>query len=140
MSVNQHPGCLDPKAPPGYDYGGKGMHGRRVMQTAILFCRRVERNYWTEAVAHRVGELDRGEVLGVRRVDINDRTKVDTPKGLKRRILRQEHALQVDVLRRLSNDTLRPIRNRPAHWLVKPDERDILDACKFEAIRTYPDG
>jgi len=135
--VNQHPGPLDPKAPPGFDFGGKGMFGRRVMAARLLFTRRVGRDAWTMAVAHCVSsEFDRGEVLGEKMVHIYPETTVDM---LKSRLLAAEHFLQIQVLHDFANGALRPIEHQ-AHWLVKPHELSILEECKKEAAEMYPEG
>lgn len=137
MMVNQHPGPLDPAAPLGFDFGGKGMYGRRVMQARLNFVRRVGRDSWTMAVAHRVTEeFDRGEVLGERRVTIFPDTDME---DLKARMLKAEHALQIDVLRQFAQGTVRAVEH-DEYWLVGSHERALLDECKRLAIAEYPHG
>lgn len=137
MIVNQHPGPLDPAAPPGFDFGGEGMFGRRVMAARLLFVRSVERAWWTLATTHHVlPEFDRGGVIGESLVDIHPDT---TLEDLKLRMSQAEHRLQIRVLRDFVQGTVR-VAEHKSHWLVRPEEKDVLDKCKAEAAALYPNG
>ena len=131
MMTNQHPGPLDPGRP---DFGGEGMYG--VICARMLFVRRTNREFWTEATAQRVAEhLDEGAVLGRRQVTI---LPEDTVETLQARLLPEEHALQIEILQRFADGKVEElVRNEP---LVRPEEYAILEECKKEAIRLYPNG
>ena len=139
--LSQHPGPLDPNAPPGYDFGGRFMHGIRPYAAQLMFARMMDKAgapVWdklAEVVTHRVGaELDRGEVVGVRRFAIS---ALDSSEEVQKRGLPHEHALQIEVLQNLANGTLRAVE-REAHWLVKPEHRMHLDKAKEMAIKQFP--
>lgn len=141
MMVNQHDGPLDPSPPgktgPGRpDFGGEGMYGLRVSCARILFVRKTGHDFWTEATAQRVEPLfDRGAVLKTTRLDILEN---DTPETLSARLLPLEHQLQIDTLRDFAQGTVKEIwRSEP---LVRPEEFEILNECKKEAIVRYPKG
>jgi len=131
--VNQHPGPLDIGRP---DFGGKGMYGQRVHAARLLFVRRANRDFWTEATAQRVAvEFDRGAVLKAIQVPI---LKDDTVESLQARVLPFEHEAQIQVLEDFANnDVKETVRDVP---LVKPEEYQILEECKKEAIKMYPKG
>lgn len=133
MMVNQHPGPLDIGRP---DFGGHGMYGRRVHCARLLFVQRTNREWWTEATAHRVtAEYDKGAVLNTVQVPINKKDDVDI---LQQRVLPFEHEVQIKTLDDFANDTVREIvRDEP---LVRPEEYGILEDCKIQAIEKYPHG
>ena len=133
MITNQHPGPLDPGHP---DFGGEGMYGRRVIAARMLFVRRTNREFWTEATAQRVAEhLDEGAVLGRRQVPI---LPEDTVETLQARLLPEEHALQIETLQHFADGKVKElVRNEP---LVRPEEYALLEECKKEAIKLYPHG
>ena len=130
--VNQHPGPLDPGHP---DFGGKGMYGRRVHAARLMFVRKVNRDFWTEATAQRVAvNFDQGAVLKRKRVPILENDDVD---ALQARVLPLEHEVQIETLQDFSNGTVKELnRDKP---LVLPGEESILEECKREAIRLYPE-
>lgn len=131
--TNQHPGPLDPSRP---DFGGKGMFGKRVVCARLLFAQRTQNNMWTEATAQRVdAEFDKGAVLHAKRVDI---TAGDTVEILSERLLPVEHQVQIETLEMFAAGKAEEIiRQEP---LVKPEEYAILEECKVEAIKLYPQG
>lgn len=138
--INQHPAPLDPAAPPGFDFGGRRMVGMAAMEARRLWCHTTGQDWWTEAVAHQVTpDFDRGEVLDVERVAITPGMVTGGKGGLKELMSRAEHVLQIRVLQRFVDQDVQPLQ-RPAHWLVKPEQRGVLDACKTEAITRYPRG
>lgn len=136
--VNQHPGPLDPEKGSDYDFGGKGMYGRRVMAARMLYVREIQRDFWTTATTHCVGEeYDRGEIVGEKTVEIFPETTVDT---LKLRMTAIEHMLQVDVLRRYVEDRVEVVHHAPG-WLVKDEhEWRVLKLAKARAIDMFPNG
>ncbi len=133
MMVNQHPGPLEPGKP---DFGGPGMYGRRVHAARLLFVRRVNRDFWSEATAQRVAvEFDKGAVLRTKAVPI---LPGDDVPALAERMLPVEYELQIETLRDFATghdrDTIRLVP------LVKAGEEAILEECKKEAKRLYPNG
>jgi folate-dependent phosphoribosylglycinamide formyltransferase PurN len=137
-AINQHPGPLDTEVD-GHDFGGKDMYGRRVIAARLYFCREVKRDYWIEAVSHWVTpRFDRGRVIRTRNVAIVEN---DTVESLQTRLLPEEHANTIDVMRDFTYGIMNvPTVTRPKHWLVKPEEKEILDKCKKQAIAHYPKG
>ncbi len=131
--VNQHPGPLDPGRP---DFGGKGMFGRAVHCARLEFVKRTNRNYWTEAVSHRVtAEYDQGAVLNSIRVPIE---KDDDAEKLQARVLPYEYEVQIKTLQDFADGNVKEItRDEP---LIRPEEYGILEECKREAIEKYPKG
>lgn len=131
--TNQHPGPLDPGRP---DFGGKGMFGKRVVAARLLFAQKTAENRWTEATAQRVGtEFDKGAVLHKKQVEI---LPEDTVESLAARLLPVEHEVQIETLKMFANGTVKEIvRSEP---LVKPEEYAILNECKQQAIKLYPQG
>lgn len=135
MIVNQHPGPLDP-ARPGMDFGGPGMYGRRVHCARLYFVRLVGRDFWTEAVVHRVTpEVDRGAVLNAARVEILPK---DDVISLQERVLPVEHQGTIDALGRFSESQVTEIqREKP---LIARHELGYLDEAKKIAIALWPNG
>lgn len=131
--VNQHPGPLDPGRP---DFGGKGMFGKRVHAARLFFVQAVQRDFWTEATAHRVTtEYDKGAVVGVKQVPILPNDTVDS---LQKRVLPVEHEVQTGTLMQFVSGTVKEIkREKP---LVFPGEEKILEEAKQKAIELYPNG
>jgi len=131
--VNQHPGPLDNGRP---DFGGAGMYGLRVHQARLLFVRKVNRDFWTEATAHRVTvKFDKGQILKRKQVPI---LKGDTAESLQARVLPIEHEVQIETLRDFANNTVSEfIREKP---LIYKDEEKILEECKELAKKMYPKG
>lgn len=134
--VNHHPGPLDPLTD-GYDFGGKGMYGRRVISARLQFVQEVHREYWTYATVHRVtSKLDRGEVVCEKAVPIGTE---ETVESLLQKVQAAEREAAVEVLRDFANGTVRTITRKP-HWLVEPKEKHILNRVKDLAIMRYEDG
>lgn len=133
MIINQHPGPLDTGKP---DFGGAGMFGLRVHQTRLEFVKRTNRNFWTEATAHRVtAKFDEGKIVKRKQVEILPN---DTTETLQARVLQIEHQVQIETLQDFANCTVSEfIREEP---LVLPGEEQILDECKKLAKIKYPNG
>lgn len=133
MIINQHPGPLDNGRP---DFGGVGMYGMRVHQTRLSFVEKTNRNFWTEATAHRVTvNFDEGAIVKRKQVPI---FPGDTAESLQMRVLPVEHEIQIEALRDFVNETVTEfIREEP---LVYDDEIQILKECKKLAIEKYPKG
>ena len=133
MIVNQHPGPLDTGSP---DFGGTGMYGMRVHQARLLFVRRTNREFWTEATTHRVTvNFDEGKIVKRKQVPIFQN---DTAETLQARVLPIEHEVQIEALRDFANGTVSEFtREIP---LVMPAEESILEECKELAIKLYPHG
>ena len=90
--LNIHPALL-PK------YGGQGMYGKRVHEAVLRAGERV-----TGVTVHVVDEhYDTGPILNQCRVPVREG---DTADSLAERVLRHEHALYVDTLRRISEGTI----------------------------------
>jgi phosphoribosylglycinamide formyltransferase-1 len=135
MIVNQHPGPLDP-ANPGMDFGGAGMYGRRVHCARLYFVRVVQRDFWTEAVVHRVVYyVDQGPLLHVARVNILEK---DDVVSLQERVLPVEHRVTIEVLRMFSEGQVKEIRREKP--LIARYELGYLDEAKKIAIALWPNG
>ena len=133
MIVNQHPGPLDTGRP---DFGGTGMYGLRVHQTRLAFVQKVNRDFWTEATAHRVTtNFDEGKVLKREQIQILPN---DTAEILRERVLPIEHKIQIELLKDFVENNIKEY-NREIP-LVLPGEEKILTECKAKAIEMYPKG
>ncbi len=131
--INQHPGPLDPGH---IDFGGKGMHGRRVHCARLYFVRRTGREFWTEATAQRVAkEFDRGAVIKTERVPIEPD---DDVAALQQRVLAAEHRVQIAALVDFAEDRVSEIV-RPER-LIRADEEGILAEAKQVAAYLFPRG
>jgi phosphoribosylglycinamide formyltransferase-1 len=144
MIVNQHPGPLDTCPNTSIsggqagrpDFGGVGMYGMRVHQARLSFVKEVNRDFWTEATAHRVtAQFDEGVVLKRIRVPILEN---DTAGSLQARVLPVEHQVQIELLKDFSEGTVEEFHREVP--LVLPGEESILDECKQLAIKLYPNG
>lgn len=144
MIVNQHPGPLDTRQNASIsgrqaghlDFGGVGMYGLRAHQTRLEFVRRVNRDFWTEATAHRVTtKFDEGAILKRRQIPI---FKNDTAETLQARVLPVEHQVQIETLQDFANGKVKEFHR--AEPLVLSGEEKILDECKKLAIKMYPNG
>jgi phosphoribosylglycinamide formyltransferase-1 len=131
MIVNQHPGPLDTGKP---GFGGIGMYGLRVHQARILFVKRTDRDFWTEAITHRVtANFDEGGIVKRQQVPI---LPDDIAETLQARVLPVEHKVQIEALKDFSEGKVKEfVREIP---LVMPGEEKILEECKEEAIKMYP--
>lgn len=126
---NQHPGPVP-------EFGGKGMYGRRVHATRLLFTRMTKRDSWTEAIAQRVHkEFDQGVVVKSTKVDI---LKDDTVDDLQQRVLRVEHKVQIELLKDVTRGIVREVN--PREMLVRPGEEQVLYIAKRMARFLYPHG
>ena len=133
MIINQHPGPLDTGRP---DFGGSGMYGLRVHQARLEFVKKVNRDFWTEATAHRVTtKFDEGRVVKRRQVPI---LKYDTAEILQLRTLPIEHQVQIEALQNFADNTVSEFSREVP--LVLPGEEKILEECKDLACKTYPNG
>ncbi len=131
--INQHPGPLDTGKP---DFGGVGMYGMRVHQTRLLFVRRTNRHFWTEATAHfATEEFDKGAIIKRRRVPIFPN---DTAETLQARTLPTEHTVQIEILKDFSEGKVKEFHRKIP--LLLPGEEKILEECKESAIKMYPKG
>ena len=125
---NQHPGPVP-------EFGGKGMYGRRVHATRLLFTRMTKRDHWTVATAQRVHkDFDQGAVVKSTRIDI---LPDDTVDDLQQRVLPVEHRTQIDLLRDVASGNIREI---PSEKLVRPGEEQTLYLAKRMARLLYPHG
>jgi len=133
MIVNQHPGPLDTGKP---DFGGAGMYGMRVHQARLLFVRRTNHDFWTEATTHRVTvNFDEGKIVKRKQVQI---LPDDTAETLQARVLPIEHQVQIEAMKDFSEEKVQEFtRETP---LILPDEEKILEECKQLAIKMYPHG
>jgi len=131
--VNQHPGPLDTGRP---DFGGKGMYGIRVHQSRLSFVKKVNRDYWTEATAHRVtNKFDEGAILKREQIPI---LLDDTAETLQIRVLPVEHKVQIETLKDFINNTVSEFKRE--NPLILSGEEEILEECKKLAIKLYPNG
>jgi phosphoribosylglycinamide formyltransferase-1 len=133
MIVNQHPGPLDTGRP---DFGGIGMYGMRVHQARLCFVKKTQRDFWTEATAHRVTvNFDEGVILKRKQVPILEN---DTAETLKERVLPIEHEVQIELLKDFSEGKVKEFHREIP--LILEDEEKILKDCKEMAIKMYPKG
>ena len=131
--INQHPGPLDTGRP---DFGGFGMFGMRVHQARLLFVKKVKRDYWTEATAHRVtAKFDEGVVLKCKQVPILEN---DTAETLQKRVLPVEHEVQIELLKDFRDNIVNEFHRESP--LILPSEEILLKECKEEAVKLYPKG
>lgn len=134
MITNQHPGPLDPYG--NGDFGGAGMYGTRVHQARLEFIKRANRDFWTEATAHRVTpEFDKGAILKRKQIPI---LPDDTAETLQTRVLPIEHEVQIETLQDFANGTVSEFKRKIP--LVLKGEEKILEECKRLAIKKYPKG
>jgi len=131
--INQHPGPLDTGR---LDFGGAGMYGMRVHQARLEFVRKVNRDFWTEATAHRVTtNFDEGKIVKRKQVSI---LPDDTAEILQKRVLPIEYEVQIETLKDFSEGKVKEFyRETP---LILPGEEEILKECKQLAIKMYPKG
>ena len=130
MIVNQHPGPLRDSH---LDFGGKGMHGVRVHAARLSFVRETGRYFFTEATTHEVTTAyDSGKVIHHNCLGIDPD---DTPETLQSKLLPVEYRTQIEVLQNRSGGS--NLLNWPIGELVTPDQKDILDRCKADAVRLY---
>jgi phosphoribosylglycinamide formyltransferase 1 len=133
MIVNQHPGPLDNGRP---DFGGQGMYGMRVHQARLEFVRKTNRDFWTEATAHRVTPVfDEGKIIKRKQIPIFQN---DTAESLQARLLPIEHEVQIEVLQDFVNNKVVEFVRESS--LVQSTELDILKECKESARKMYPNG
>lgn len=133
-SVNQHPGALDPGH---LDFGGEGMYGKRVLCAALYYERKMQKtNPVAVMTAQRVGKkYDVGAVIGT--VDVSIQTD-DTVDTLAKRTLPCEHWLQINVLKKFVEGSVRELpRER-----IAPDglAKEILANARDVGITLYPKG
>lgn len=133
MIINQHPGPLDTGR---LDFGGVGMYGMRVHQARLCFVKKANRDFWTEATAHRVtAKFDEGVVLKRKQVAI---LPDDTAETLQQRVLPVEHEVQIELLSDFTNGAVNEFHREIP--LILPGEENILEECKELAIKMYPNG
>ncbi len=133
MIVNQHPAPLDTGR---LDFGGPGMYGMRDHETRLCFVRKVNRDFWTEATAHRVtAKFDEGVILKRRQVPILEN---DTAESLQARVLPVEHEVQIELLKDFSEGKVSEFHREIP--LVLKGEEGILEECKTNAKKLYPNG
>ncbi len=131
--INQHPGPLDTGR---LDFGGKGMFGRRVHAARLYFVRATNRDFWTEATAHRVEvEYDTGAVIKRKQLEI---LPSDDPSSLRERLLPIEHEVQIEALEDLMNDCIEEFKREMP--LVRSGEEGILEEAKKVAGLLFPNG
>ena len=121
---NQHPG--NPHL-----FGGKGMWGTTVNQTALDFYLKTgkEENAWM--IIQKVAPVfDEGEILSALPVKIE---KVDSVLSLKKRCLSVEHQNAVKFYQEFLSNNLHPVKLTDINDLTQ-NELDILISCKQHAI------
>jgi phosphoribosylglycinamide formyltransferase 1 len=120
---NQHPGPTE--------FGGKGMHGLAVHAAVLEFQRLTGRKFPTEAVIHKVTNVvDGGAVVARREVQIYPG---DTPELLRDRVIKVEHALQIDFLNQLSQGIITELyREKPL--VHKGEEQKLIQAIQYGVI------
>lgn len=132
--VNAHPAPLDP----GYlDFGGVGMHGLAVHQAVLNFVHAIKRPFKTEVTLHKVvEEYDKGELLAYTPVPI---LPEDTPESLQDRAKEAEKKQNEEFWDKLEETGELVTIQRPSR-LILPEEIEILEKIKADAIEKYPHG
>ena len=130
---NQHPVPLRKGQ---LDFGGEHMRGKTAVCATLAFARLTNRNFNAEVTAHLVtDEVDGGEVIGRTAFTI---LPGDDVESLQTRGLVYEHALQIEVLRQLASDTLKPLPEPKP--LVRPGEEYHWATARAWAHMMYPKG
>ena len=131
--INQHPGPLDNGRP---DFGGARMYGMRVHEARLEFVKKVQRDFWTEATTHMVtSNFDEGKIIKRKQVPIFPN---DTAEILQARVLPVEYEVQIETLRDfIDNAVIEFHREIP---LILPGEEKLLEECKENAKKLYPNG
>lgn len=137
--VNQHPGSLAPSHSVGehrYDFGGKGMYGRRVIAAARHFAHKTDTRWYVHATSHYVdADLDTGPVIRQWQVPF---TRDDSVEAIQTRLLPVEHAVQIATLGDAANNLLgRGIV--PEDPVPRLHLYDLLSA-RERGIQEYPSG
>lgn len=132
--TNNHPAPLDPGFP---DFGGKGMKGLAVHQAVLNFKKAINRPFNTEIDIHLITEeFDKGQLVALREVEIKDS---DTAESLQQRLKEVEKQLMRDFWDEVEEVGKIEIIKR-SERVIKPDEKEILEKAKQEAIAQYPKG
>lgn len=134
---NQHPGAPEL-------FGGKGMYGRRVHATVLLYRRLMKQGiFGTEVIAQRVDpKFDQGAVVKAARVNI---LPEDTVDDLQQRALPIEHQVQIALLRDIAKGTVEEL-DRSSHEMEvyrvhnEPDVREAFHVAQRMAMLLYPQG
>lgn len=126
--TNNHPAPLDPGYP---DFGGKGMKGLVVHQAVLNFFKKVNRPFNSEICIHLVNEeLDKGSLLAYEPVEIMEE---DSAQSLQSRVKEAEKKLIAKFWENVEKTgNLVPIQRESR--LIKPEEFEILDKAKSDAI------
>ncbi|TSC63991.1 MAG: phosphoribosylglycinamide formyltransferase 1 [Microgenomates group bacterium Gr01-1014_93] len=132
--VNSHPAPLDP----GYsDFGGAGMHGLAVHQAVLNFARAVNRPFHTEVTLHKVGEeYDKGSLLMFTPVEI---LPDDSAETLQERLKEVEKKQNKEFWEKVQQTKKLEVIERP-NRLILPEEVEILEKAKLDAVAKYPHG
>jgi phosphoribosylglycinamide formyltransferase 1 len=123
---NQHPGPVP-------EFGGDGMYGKRVHAARLAFLKATGRDYWTEAVVHRVTPVyDDGAVVKSEQVAI---FPDDTIETLQSRVLPVEHRIQIEFLQEFIEGSLTEVPKR--ELLVRQGEEKLLSQAKRALLSNY---
>lgn len=132
--VNAHPAPLDPGYP---DFGGQGMHGLAVHAAVLNFARAIDRPFQTEVTLHKVvEEYDKGALLASTAVSI---LPTDSPEVLQKRVQEVERKQNIEFWNKVEQTGKLETVVRPRR-LILPEEVDILEKAKQNAIAKYPHG
>lgn len=120
LVLNSHPAAIP-------TFGGKGMYGWRVHQTVLEFARQTDFRFpYTFSTVHVATNVyDDGAILGLQKSIIK---KNDTPQALAAALLPLEHQNYIQVLNRLSKNSLK-YHEYPKE-LILPKEQKILNGIK----------
>lgn len=133
--ANVHPGPLDPGH---HDFGGKGMYWLSLHQAVLNFARNIKRPFNTAVTIIKVAKnYDEGGILAYTEVLV---LPDDTAEVLQERVKVSERQQNIDFWNRVEEfGKLPPVIQRPSR-LILPEEVEILDKAKAEAIAAYPHG
>ncbi|MBI2051928.1 hypothetical protein HYT33_04170 [Candidatus Roizmanbacteria bacterium] len=159
--INQHPGPLDPgggigKNDRGYDFGGRGMYGARVICSRLAYSWVMQDDYWTEATVHFVtedDEYDQGDIIRVGKyllpapadpVTIAELWKnpdelMETTMDVQQKLLPLEHENVVETLKMFAtSDTVSGWRRKER--LIPIKNKPVVEQAKDLATKLFPHG
>lgn len=152
--INQHPGPLDPGNT--YDFGGKGMYGKRVTAAKLIYSWLTNSDYWTESTVHFVtDEYDKGDLIRIVRINLPkpailiSKTLIErdtatqqkikkTVEEIQKQLLPIEHKNVIEALRLLSLGNVQKLK-RNKKLIPVCNEQYLIDAKQL-AIRLFPYG
>lgn len=148
--INQHPGPLDPGH---FDFGGKGMYGKRVTCARIAFAWLTGADFWTEATTHHVtADFDKGTIISTEKctfpfreavqyghVTRHPETLIEATTYVADSLLPLEHRNVIATIAAFGKTGKFPVMKRDA-ILVKSEYERELKQAKELALKLFPNG